>query len=405
MLELSKSSSLLSAVFKSAIDGIIIINEQGIINMVNPAACELFGYAAAELIGNNVHMLMGMPHKPKHDTYINNYVTTGIKKIIGIGREVEGKRKDGSQFPFMLSISEAFVNDERFFAGVVHDISEIKTAEENLKNINANLENLVEERTQKLSDTVNQLLTTKNDLEDTQQELEQALQKEKELGELKSRFVSLASHEFRTPLSTILSSASIIEKYGVSDKQIKHTKKIESSVKNLTGILNDFLSIGKLEEGKTKAKPEHFDLNELLNDLIEEFIEIKKEGQHFKLAFSENNCAVFTDSNLLRNIIINLISNACKYSNEGDITITVGNDENNVTLSVADQGIGIPEKEQKFLFERFFRADNTSTIQGTGLGLNIVKNYIELLNGTISFVSEEYKGTTFTIVFPKELKV
>jgi len=405
MVELSKSGGLLSAVFKSAIDGIIIINEQGIIQIVNPATCELFGYTEVELIGNNVHVLMGMPHKPQHDTYLNNYVTTGIKKIIGIGREVEGKRKDGTKFPFFLSISETRVNDERFFAGVVHDISEIKAAEENLKNINTNLERLVDERTEKLSEAVNELLNIKRDLEKTQKDLELSLQKERELGELKSRFVSMASHEFRTPLSTILSSSNIIEKYGITEKQEKHIKKIQSSVKNLTGILNDFLSIGKLEEGKTRTKPEHFDLIELLNDLVDEFVEIKKKDQHFKLEFENNECALFTDINLLRNILINLISNACKYSDEGEIKVAVEHNEEMVMLSVADNGIGIPEKEQKFLFERFFRAENTTNIQGTGLGLNIVKNYIEMLNGTISFVSEAQKGTTFTIVFPKKLKI
>jgi len=405
MDRLSKSGNLLSAVFKSAIDGIIIINEQGIVKMVNPAACKLFGYTELEMIDNNVHILMDMPHHPKHDGYINNYITTGIKKIIGIGREVEGKRKDGTTFPFKLSISETFVDKERFFAGVVHDISEVKEAEENLKKTNANLEQLVNERTEKLSDTVNKLLTTKDDLEKTQQDLEAALKKEKELGELKSRFVSMASHEFRTPLSTILSSASIIEKYGITDKQLKHTKKIESSVKNLTGILNDFLSIGKLEEGKTIKKPEHFDLIELLNDLVDEFVEIKKKEQHFNLEFSNNKCDLYTDINLLRNILINLISNACKYSDAGDITISVKENKDTINLSVADNGIGIPEKEQQFLFERFFRAHNTTNIQGTGLGLNIVKNYIEMLNGTISFTSEVQKGTTFTLEFPKQLNI
>lgn len=361
MVKLSKSGGLLSAVFKSAIDGIIIINEQGIIQIVNPATCELFGYTEIELIGNNIHMLMGMPHKPQHDTYLNNYVTTGIKKIIGIGREVEGKRKDGTQFPFFLSISETHLRDERFFAGVVHDISEIKAAEENLKNINTNLERLVDERTEKLSDAVNELLNIKKDLEKTQKDLELSLQKEIELGELKSKFVSMASHEFRTPLSTILSSANIIEKYGITSKQERHTKKIQSSVKNLTSILNDFLSIGKLEEGKTRAKPEHFDLIELLNDLVDEFVEIKKKDQHFKLKFRNNECALYTDINLLRNILINLISNACKYSDEGEIKVTIEDNEEMVALSVADKGIGIPEEEQKFLFERFLEQKTLQT--------------------------------------------
>jgi len=383
--KLSNSDSLLSAVFNSAIDGIIIINERGIVKLVNPVTSKLFGYTESEMIGKNIKMLMDNPHHKQHDGYLHNYISTGIKKIIGIGREVEGKRKDGTTFPFNLSISEAFVDGERFFSGVVHDISEIKSAEEELRNINTKLEQLVNERTEELSNTVNELLATTKQLEETKQDLQVALDKEIELGELKSRFVSLASHEFRTPLSTVLSSASIIEKYGCSDKQLRHTKKIKSSVKNLTGILNDFLSIGKLEE---------------------EFIEIKKDGQHFKIEFTQNKYELYTDVNLLRNILINLISNACKYSNENDlIKILVEKANDSVKLSVVDNGIGIPEKEQKFLFDRFFRAENTGTIQGTGLGLNIVKNYIELLNGTISFKSKYQKGTTFTILFPERLKI
>lgn len=405
MSELSQSNIFLEAVFKSAIDGIIIINEGGIIKMVNPMVTKLFGYEAVEMIGKNVHMLMGSPHKIEHDGYINNYVSTGIKKIIGIGREVEGKRKDGTTFPFSLSISEAFVGEERFFSGVVHDISALKEAEANLKEANANLENLVIERTQKLSDTVNQLLNSKSDLEATRKDLEVALNKEKELGELKSRFVSLASHEFRTPLSTILSSASIIEKYGVSDKQIKHTKKIQNSVKNLTGILNDFLSLGKIEEGKIRIKVESFDLIELIHDVVEELNEFKKKDQIFKLHLSADSCAINTDINLLRNIIINLISNACKYSGDGEIKISQLEEGEMINISVKDNGIGIPENQQKFLFDRFFRAENTGNIQGTGLGLNIVKNYTELLNGSISFLSKENEGTTFTIIFPKQLKI
>lgn len=404
--QLINSDSLLSAVFNSAIDGIIIINERAIIKLVNPAASALFGYTAAEMVGNNVKMLMDNPHHHQHDGYLHNYIYTGIKKIIGIGREVEGKRKDGTSFPFNLSISEAFVGGERYFAGVVHDISEIKSYQTELLNMNTNLEKLVDKRTEELSNTVNKLLNTTKKLETTKQDLQVSLDKEIELGELKSKFVSLASHEFRTPLSTVLSSASIIEKYGCSDKQLRHTKKIKSSVKNLTNILNDFLSIGRLEEGKTIKKPETFDLIELLNDLIEEFIEIKKSGQHFEIEFAKNKYELHTDINLLRNILINLISNACKYSNENDlIKIIVEKVEDSVQLSVIDNGIGIPEKEQKFLFERFFRAENTGNIQGTGLGLNIVKNYIELLNGTISFTSEFQKGTTFTIMFPEKLNM
>jgi PAS domain S-box-containing protein len=234
-------------------------------------------------------------------------------------------------------------------------------------------------------------------------EMIEALNKEKTLNEMKSRFVSMASHEFRTPLSTILSSISLIDRYEGTEnkeKRIKHIDRIKSSVKNLTEILNDFLSLEKLEAGKVEVNPTTFDLKMFCEEMYEEIQMIAVNGQRIDYHHTGGNTEVTTDKQLLRNILINLLNNGIKYSKENGVIEFRSNTTNGITLEVKDHGIGIPAEDQKQLFERFFRAGNVTAIQGTGLGLNIVRRYTNLLNGDISFVSEIDRGTTFTVTFP-----
>lgn len=234
-------------------------------------------------------------------------------------------------------------------------------------------------------------------------ELTEALEREKELSELKSRFLSIASHEFRTPLSTILSSTSLIDKYNKEEQEEnrkKHTARIKSSVKNLTDILDDFLSLDKLEQGKVNVNAEIVNLYELSVEIIEELNGILKTRQVIYLSFNGDRNIV-QDKKILRNVLLNLLSNAIKYSGEHkSIYLSVEVENNLVSMKVKDEGIGIPEEEQKNLFSKFYRAKNAFNIQGTGLGLNIVKRYVELLEGDITFVSKQNEGSTFTIIFP-----
>lgn len=241
-----------------------------------------------------------------------------------------------------------------------------------------------------------------------EEEIKRAFEKERQLNELKSRFVAMASHEFRTPLSTILSSTNLILKYlempDTREKIVKHGEKVMTSVKNLTRILNDFLSIDKLDEGKMELHPTKFDLCEMVKTMVESVEDSLKEGQEFQLILP-NVLIVKQDPNVFRNILLNLLTNAIKYSLEHqEIVIKVWSIKNKVVLEVQDEGIGIPEEEQGQLFERFFRAKNAFNLQGTGLGLNIVQKYVSLINGKISFISKEQEGTTFTISFPKTHK-
>jgi signal transduction histidine kinase len=215
--------------------------------------------------------------------------------------------------------------------------------------------------------------------------------------------VSTASHEFRTPLSTVLSSAALLSKYVKTeeqDKRERHIRRIKDSVKHLNDLLEDFLSLGKLEEGKVQIKPEVTEIKEFLDEVAEEMKAIAKPGQHILVELDGGNLFT-TDRKLLKNILINLLSNAVKFSpDEGQIYLRADNSNNRMVVSVKDQGIGISEEDQQHLFTSFFRGKNVINIQGTGLGLHIVKGYVELLQGTVHLDSKLGEGTTVTIEIP-----
>lgn len=401
-----ENESRLRAIIDTAIDGIITIDHKGIIETVNPAAARIFEYDPAEIIGENIKVLMPEPDRGRHDDYIRNYQRTGVRRIIGIGREVLGQKKNGDVFPFLLSVSEVILHDKVIYTGIIHDISKLKEAENAFRQLNAELEERVQQRTAELFDAIKKLRETNARQKQAETEVRKALEKEKELNELKSRFVTLASHEFRTPLSTILSSVSLISKYnqlGDAEKSEKHIQRIKSAVTNLTGILNDFLSLSKLEEGIVGNNPAEFNLTELANEIIEELHPVLKPSQRMNYRH-QGTAVVLLDRNIIKNILLNLLSNAIKYSEKGTIELYAEVNRTNVLLSVSDQGIGIPEEDKTFLFTRFFRAHNAGNVQGTGLGLNIVKRYIELLGGYISMESALGVGTTFNMEIPQSAR-
>ena len=248
------------------------------------------------------------------------------------------------------------------------------------------------------------LKTTEIALRENQYKLEQALKKEQELGELKSRFVSMASHEFRTPLTTILSSSNLVEmhlKRGNHDRYPRHLNNIKSAVKNLTSILNDFLSLEKLESGKVNLNLKPTDLRDFVPDVLEEVNLLASENQSINYLHSGED-KVIIDQHLVKNILINLLSNAIKYSPNGeDIDLSMERNESNLVIKVKDRGIGIPEDQKELMFSRFFRASNVTNIQGTGIGLTIVKRYLDIMNGEINFESELGRGTTFIVKIPQ----
>jgi signal transduction histidine kinase len=271
-----------------------------------------------------------------------------------------------------------------------------------IQKLNFALEGRVKERTYDLFKAFKELEEVNKKQRQTELEVRKSLEKERDLNEMKTQFVTVASHEFRTPLTTILSSASLIFRYnhsGNSDKIDSHVHQIKASVLNLTEILNSFLSVSKLEEGAVRSNPTSFNLKVLSEEIKEEMLSLIKEDQQL-IYEHKGSETVLLDKHIMRNIFLNLISNAIKYSEKGLIEIRSEVTPSLVSVSVRDQGIGIPEEDKAFLFKPFFRAQNSEDIQGTGLGLNIVKRYAELLNGAISFESEQGKGTIFKLEIP-----
>lgn len=386
----------INALFDHATEGIIIVDDRGKIIRANPSAKKLFGYLNEEIEGLTIETLIPMRYAHKHITLRENYSKSPHSRPMGKDIKLAARRKDGSEFPVEVSLSYYKREERTFVIAFIIDITERAQTEARIQKMNSDLELKVKERTSVLQEALIQLEQSKEDLK-------YALAQEKELHDLKSRFVTMASHEFRTPLSTILSSISLISKYTQTEddeKRQKHVMRIKSAVTNMTLILNDFLSAERLEDGHITAKYSQFSLKDLMNETLIEMHGILKQGQ--KLDYKhEGESELELDPHMLKNIFINLISNAIKFSMENTvITIRTELQKNLVEISVKDQGIGIPPEEQEHLFERFYRAKNVTNIQGTGLGLNIVSKYLEALRGNIEFVSELNKGTTFKIRIP-----
>lgn len=361
-LKLEKSLDNYAELFALAPIGYFILDKNGTIINVNNIGCNLLGLQKAAIIENPFSIFLSS-ELYQDDFYRHRNEVIETEKL----QQVEGKmnKKGGMVFPVLITSS--IVKDEynkfKYFLSTVSDISERKEQEQKVK---------------------------------------LALEKEIELNELKSRFITTASHEFRTPLSTILLSAELLEKYNrPEDEEIRkrHFLKIKSSVHGLTEILLDFLSLDKFENGLVKNYPEKLNLVGFTENIIEE-LNIKNQLIIYK--HSEESQHVYLDSRLLKVCLTNLLGNAIKYSPKDgviEITTTIQNGKP-IKITVKDNGIGIPEEDQPFIFDQFFRAKNAEALQGTGLGLNIVQKFVSVMNGSISFTSKENKGSTFVMVLP-----
>lgn len=396
------------ALFNHATVGVVVARASGEITMANAMAEKIFGFTSEELAGKKVEQLMPSDYRAHHVHHRHSFMKDTTPRPMGEDRNLFAQRKDGTKFPVEISLSSYKIEEEVFVIAFVIDITVRKQNEDAIKmqrdelvrsaneirQLNVQLERRVEERTLALRETLRQL-------ELSREELRLALEKERELGDLKSRFVSMASHEFRTPLSTILSSAALIERYAHAEEQenrTKHVNRIKENVRNLTDILEDFLSLGKIEEGVVLTKPETIDVPAFFAEVIHDFDNIKRMGQ--KIIYThEGDHMLSTDKHLLKNILINLLSNAIKFSdNESIVTIMSSLTWEHFRFSVKDQGIGISAEDQEHLFDRFFRGRNAANIKGTGLGLHIVSKYLELLNGKITCRSRLNEGTEFIII-------
>lgn len=409
-----KNIQQFEALFNHATIGIILCNKNAEIIDFNRQAEEQFGYRKEEVLGQKIEILIPSKFKHKHVGDRNRFYHDPHPRTMGAGRDLFGLKKDGSEFPVEVSLSNYKLEDEIYAIAFVIDITirknnevtvyqqkaELEHITSQIKHLNAELEQKVENRTKMLRETL-------AELEKSKEEVSEALEKEKELGDLKTRFVTMASHEFRTPLSTILSSAFLLSKYNGPDdglKREKHIDRIKGAVGDMKSILEDFLSLGKLEEGSVSSKMEVLPFEDcvaVIENTIHSLEQITRKGQQIRFIHKGEGNA-YADPALLRNILTNLISNAIKFSPENaTIYVELNKGETDMVLSVKDEGIGISKEDQEHLFERFFRAKNAANIQGTGLGLHIVAKYVELMFGSIDMHSELEKGTSFYIHIPQ----
>jgi PAS domain S-box-containing protein len=367
-------------------EGIIVVNQEGHIVFVNSAAARIFKYDKATLSQKNLQVLIPDRYKGTHEQHQQHFFHKPHQRTMGSGLDLKGKCSDGTEFPLEVSLSPYQTNSGKYVLAFIQDITARKLYEaaiiqqkEDLEKLNAALEQ---------SSTLSSLL-----------------EKERQLNELKNRFVSMASHEFRTPLTGILSSAALIPRYvdkGETEQVKKHSILIKNAVENLNNIISNFLSLGKIEQGAIAVQIQKTDPEAFFKEIIELFDFNLKNEQSISYTLNSNGPVGF-DPLILKNILINLIGNASKYSPEGAPIRLEGNFTTNpARISIIDQGIGIPEEDQENLFRLFYRATNVSNIKGTGLGLFIVKRYLDLMNGRISFKSEQGKGSVFTIEFSVE---
>jgi len=409
-LQLSAEKIKFEALFEYASLGILVVNQKGEIILANTFLISQFGYKNSdEIIGNKIELLIPKRFHHSHVNVREKYIDKPERRPMGMGMDLFALKKNGEEFPVEVSLNNYKLGSDSFVIAFVSDITKRKEIEnatilqkDQLASINQRVEQFNNDLEKQVALRTTQLQQTLSELEVSKNELQKALRKEIELGDLKTRFVSMASHEFRTPLSTILSSASLVSKYITDeeqDKRDKHIIRIKSAVNNLTEILNDFLSIEKIEDGNMVAHFSKFELKELLTSICNELTGIAKPGQEI-IYLHQGEDTITLDLSLLRNVMINLLSNAIKFSPENSkIQVDSKCLNGEIEIRVKDNGIGISLEDKQHLFERFFRGTNVTHIQGTGLGLHIVEKYVELMHGKLDFISELGIGTTFILKF------
>ncbi len=409
------SKDIFNILFEAVSEGVIVVDNTQKIVATNASAEAMFGYSKEEIVNQQLELLIPQKYHAKHGAYFHGFVKHQESRQMGKGRDLFGARKDGSAFPVEVGLNPLKIDGNSFVMALVIDISIRKQHELQLQELNTKLEKKVSERTQELSNTVEALkmVNLERDAEikkriEAQNKTKEALKKEKELNELKTKFLSLVSHEFKTPLSGILTSAMLLGKYKLSeqqDRRDKHIKTISEKVHYLNNILNDFLSIEKLETGKITYNFSTFKISKVVNEVVYNANMLLKEGQTINYPENIDDYALFQDEKIVELALSNLVHNAIKYSSENTLVdIQITQDETYSTFIIKDNGIGIPENDQKSIFNRYFRAENALLTQGTGIGLNIVKSHLENLGGSISFISKEHVGSEFTFILPNKAK-
>jgi PAS domain S-box-containing protein len=408
-----QNEDIFNILLGSVSEGVIIVNEDQTIIEANDSATKMFGYKKEQLINQPLNTLIPKNYHAKHGSHFKDFMKENTKRRMGQGRDIFGVKKNGTIFPLEAGLNPFKIYDQNYVMALIIDITLRKEQEKKIIDLNSKLEQEVEQRTEELKTAIDGLKVLNVELDDenkkrkkAEQEIKIALKKEQELNELKTKFLSLVSHEFKTPLSGILTSTMLLGKYKLTEQQAnrdKHLKTITDKVHYLNNILNDFLSVEKLERGEITYNPTSFKLSKVLDEVVYNANILLKDGQKINYPENINDLFLYQDEKIIELALSNLVHNAIKYSSENTIIdINIHQNKEETTFEVKDNGIGVPEKDQKNIFKRYFRAENALLSQGTGIGLNIVKSHLENLKGSIFFTSTENVGTTFTMKIPNK---
>lgn len=393
--KIKESEEKFRGVFESMVDVFVRVNNEGICELVSPSVYSVLGYKPEEMIGKAIEDIYVDSNDRKEliqrideNGACNNLVVQVINKQ--------------NQKLYVSVNARAYTDEDGNRLGLesmVRDITEVKNAQNKIQQMNLELEQKVKERTVELSD-INQ------DLERAQKDLQESLSKEKELGELKSRFVATASHQFRTPLTVIQSNVDLLEMYldkldeSLKDKFIKSFARIHKESNRMTDLMNDVLILGKINAGATEINLTEVDSMVILNDLVESMNQLEKYAANVRMEVINEPKKILVDEKQFTHIVQNILSNAQKYSlDRGDVELTVNFREEVLELVIRDKGIGMSDDDVKNLFQPFFRGKNVQSIQGTGLGLSIVHEYVKLNKAEINVKSDLSKGTEIKLSF------
>jgi PAS domain S-box-containing protein len=370
--------SRLRSIVESAVDGIILIDERGTIEAFNPAAERIFGYSAQEVLGRNVKMLMPSPYRDEHDSYLEAYVTTGVRKVIGIGRDALGLRKGGGTFPLELAVSETPTGEGRKFTGIVRDVTERRRVEDEVRKIH--------------------------------DELARAHVQAVEANRTKSTFLANMSHELRTPLNAIIGYSELLQELADRDGRpdaLPDLAKINKAGKHLLTLINDILDISKIEAGRMDLCLETVVVSDLIGE-IRATVEplVAANGNSLEIVGADAPVSIYNDVTRLRQCLLNLLSNACKFTQKGAIRLVVKCETDGgrecIVFRVSDTGIGMTADQMGRLFQAFTQADASTTRRygGTGLGLAITRKIALLMGGNVTVESAPGQGSTFTLLMP-----
>ena len=405
---LNKEPDNFNVLFEAVSEGVVVVDDQQKIVSVNTSVEKMFGYGKGDLINESLNILIPKNYHAGHGAHFKGFMRQKAKRQMGNGQDLYGARKNGDIFPVEAGLNPFEIYGKTFIMALVIDISARKQQEYEINKLNEELEKKVKERTKALSNSVKELKVVNLELDqenkkriEAENQIKDALKKEKELNELKTKFLSLVSHEFKTPLSGILTSTILLGKYKLTEQQEKRNKHLETitnKVHYLNNILNDFLSVEKLETGKINYKFHTFKLSKVVDEVIYNANMLLKGGQRIKYPEDIDEISLTQDEKIIELALSNLVNNAIKYLPENtEIEMDIIQNKKYTIFKIKDNGIGVPKADQKNIFNPYFRAENALLTKGTGIGLNIIKSHLQNLGGTITFESKENIGSVFTM--------